>query len=170
MLISLPKAWSVTGLTLLFYFPLLAQIDLPVFFADHMVLQRDRPIRIWGTALVGEQLRVSMEDRVTVVRADENGQWMATMGSIPVGGPYSLEIKGSTSYRKLEDVWIGEVWLCMGQSNMEWPLSKTDSYEQVRTQIDFPNLRYFKVRKDMAMQPEEQLSGGSWQRASAETV
>ncbi|NRB49536.1 MAG: hypothetical protein HRU41_17785 [Saprospiraceae bacterium] len=170
MLISLPKAWSVTGLTLLFYFPLLAQIDLPVFFADHMVLQRDRPIRIWGTAPVGEQLRVSMEDRVTVVRADENGQWMATMGSIPVGGPYSLEIKGSTSYRKLEDVWIGEVWLCMGQSNMEWPLSKTDSYEQVRTQIDFPNLRYFKVRKDMAMQPEEQLSGGSWQRASAETV
>lgn len=167
---SLPKAWSVAGLTLLLYFPLLAQIDLPVFFADHMVLQRDRPIRIWGTAPVGEQLRVSMQDRITVVRADENGQWMATMGSIPVGGPYSLEIKGSTSYRKLQDVWIGEVWLCMGQSNMEWPLSKTDGYEQVRTQADFPNLRYFKVDKGMAMQPQEQLQGGSWQMAAAETV
>lgn len=170
MPISLLKTWSVFGLTLLIHFPILAQIDLPPFFSDHMVLQRDRPIRLWGTAPAGEQLRVSMQNRVTVVRADENGRWMATMGSIPVGGPYDLEIKGSTSYRKLQDVWVGEVWLCMGQSNMEWPVAKTDNYEEVRNQDDFPQLRYFKVGKGMAMQPEEQLRAGSWAIATAETV
>ena len=167
---SLLKTWSLIGLTLLLYFPILAQIDLPVLFSDHMVLQRDRPIRIWGHAPAGEQLRVSMEDRVTVVRADDNGRWMATMGSIPVGGPYTLEIRGSSSYRQLQDVWVGEVWLCMGQSNMEWPLSKTDNFEQVLDQLDFPQLRYFKVNKGMAMQPQEALSGGKWQIPSTETV
>ncbi|MBX2871331.1 MAG: hypothetical protein KTR30_04510 [Saprospiraceae bacterium] len=170
MLISLPKAWSVIGLTLLFHFQLLSQIDLPIFFNDHMVLQRDRPIRVWGTAPAGEQLRISMENRVTVVEADEAGHWMATMGAIAVGGPYTLEIKGRESYRQLQDVWVGEVWLCMGQSNMEWPLSKTDNYEAIQTQADLPSLRYFKVSKGMAMQPQTMLPGGTWQIASPETV
>ncbi len=170
MLISLPKTWSIFGLTLLYIFPLSGQINLPDFFSDHMVLQRDRPIRIWGTAPAGEQLRVSMENRITVVKADENGYWRATMGAIPIGGPYTLELRGSTSYRLLEDVWVGEVWLCMGQSNMEWPLSKTDNYESTRAGADLPNLRYFKVGKGMAMQPQDTLTGGVWRIATPETV
>lgn len=115
-------------------------------------------------------MRVSMENRVTVVKADEYGHWMATMGSVPVGGPYSLELRGTTSYLQLEDVWVGEVWLCMGQSNMEWPLSKTDNYDSAQAESDLPSLRYFKVNKGMAMQPQDGLAGGIWQIASPETV
>lgn len=170
MPISFPKTWSVIGLTLLFHFHLFSQIDLPVFFSDHMVLQRDRPVRIWGTAPAGEQLRVSMENRVTVVKADDNGKWTATMGAVPVGGPYTLEVKGPNSYRSLEDIWVGEVWLCMGQSNMEWPLSKTDDYQTILTQAHLSRIRYFKVNKGMAMQPRSMLTGGSWQIASSETI
>lgn len=127
-----------------------------------MVLQRDRPIRIWGTAPPGVQLRVSMENRVTVVRADQQGHWVATMGSVAVGGPYELEIRSDSLHKLLRDVWVGEVWLCVGQSNMEWPLYKTANSTTAIANADLPRLRYFKIPNRMAMQPQEELRGGSW--------
>jgi len=170
MPILLPKTWSFLGLMLLYYSQLYAQIELAPFFSDHMVLQRDRPIRIWGEAPAGEQLRVSMANRVTVVRADEEGQWMATMGAVDVGGPYTLEIKGTSVRKELEDVWVGEVWLCLGQSNMEWPLAKTTDSDVSIANANLPLLRYFKVTSSMAMQPQEHLSNGAWLVSSPETA
>lgn len=170
MPIYLPKTWSFLGLMLLCYSHLFAQIELAPFFSDHMVLQRDRPIRIWGEAPAGEQLRVSMANRVTVVRADENGRWMATMGAVEVGGPYSLEIIGAAVHKELEDVWVGEVWLCMGQSNMEWPLAKTADSEVSIANADLPLLRYFKINSRMAMQPQEHLPSGTWLVSSPENA
>lgn len=170
MLISLPKTGSLLGLTLLFFSPLFSQIELPPFFSDHMVLQRDRPIRIWGRAAAGQQLRLSLENRITVVKANEEGFWMATMGSVAVGGPYELEIRAAAEVKKLTDVWVGEVWLCMGQSNMEWPLSKTADSEVALASADLPLLRYFKVPARMAMQPRQELPGGHWQISTRESA
>ena len=91
-------------------------------FTDHAVLQRDKPIFVWGTADPGEQVRVSLSNETgTTAKAQANadGRWMAELPALPAGGPYTLSIQGKNKVQ-LKDVLIGEVWICSGQSNMEW--------------------------------------------------
>lgn len=147
-----------------------AQIELPAFFADHMVLQRDRPIRIWGKTMPGDRVRFSLANRVTVVTANETGDWVATIGAVTAGGPYELTLSTATATKVLSDVWVGEVWFCVGQSNMEWPLRKAASATTEIPLATIPQLRYFKVPYRMRMQPSADLSMGEWRVSSPETA
>lgn len=147
-----------------------AQIELPAFFADHMVLQRDRPIRIWGKTVPGDKVRFSLSNRVTVVTANETGDWVATIGAVAAGGPYELTLSTATTSKVLSDVWVGEVWFCVGQSNMEWPLRKAASAATEIPLAAIPQLRYFKVPYRMRMQPSADLSMGEWRVSTPETA
>lgn len=147
-----------------------AQIELPAFFADHMVLQRDRPIRIWGKTEPGSWLRLSLAERVTVVTADAAGNWVATIGAVPAGGPYELSMLTATNTKIITDVWVGEVWFCMGQSNMEWPLRKAASAAEEIPLANIPELRYFKVPYRMRMQACTDLQVGHWSISTPETA
>ncbi|MEY3051347.1 MAG: hypothetical protein RLY31_1132, partial [Bacteroidota bacterium] len=107
-------------LTVFVWLPLLAQdsLSLPRIFSDHMVLQREMPVQIWGTASPGTEVRVMMADQTSLVRADAKGAWRVTMPPRPAGGPYTLRVEDGKTSVNFKDVLFGEVWLCSGQSNM----------------------------------------------------
>lgn len=88
-------------------------------FQDHAVLQRDRPLRIHGQAPPGTRVRVALADRLGDVHADAGGHWEATLPALPAGGPHVLQVRTDTAEQRVEDVLVGDVWLCAGQSNME---------------------------------------------------
>jgi sialate O-acetylesterase len=88
-------------------------------FADHAVLQRDQPIRIYGQAPSGSEIRVQLGGANASTRAAANGQWQATLPAMPAGGPYTLQVTGGGQSQQAGDILIGDVFLCTGQSNMQ---------------------------------------------------
>lgn len=89
-------------------------------FTDHVVLQRERPIAVWGEAEPGAAVTVTLAGASVETRADVKGQWTATLPPQPPGGPHTLQARSGTREQSANDVLIGDVWLCSGQSNMQW--------------------------------------------------
>src|SRR4051812_747400 len=100
--------------------PLLARI-----FADHVVLQRDRPIDVYGAALPGETVSVTLSGATLEATADAKGHWRVALPALPAGGPYTLTARTKNRQQDAADVLVGDVWLCSGQSNMEWAVRNT---------------------------------------------
>ena len=100
---------------------LFAEVKPSPLFSDHMVLQRDMPVPVWGTASPGELVKVTLNGHSLSTRADADGKWMVRLRKLKAGGPYDLRIDGANSI-VIHDVLVGEVWLASGQSNMEMPL------------------------------------------------
>ena len=98
-----------------------AMLKLPYIFRDGMVLQRNEAITIWGWADKGEEVSVHFRNVHKVVKTDETGKWKCDIGVFTAGGPYEMTISTDTTLR-LNDIYIGEVWLCSGQSNMQYTL------------------------------------------------
>src|SRR5256886_15201589 len=98
-----------------------AEVRVPSVIGDNMVLQQGMKVRIWGTASAGERVAVSFNSRTTQTIADQNGRWQTFIGPFKAGGPFVLTIRAANTLT-LKNVLIGEVWICSGQSNMEWPL------------------------------------------------
>src|SRR6266481_6258979 len=98
--------------------PVCAEVRLPKVFNNHMVMQQEKPLVIWGWANPNETVKVQLGSQSAETRANGNGEWKVTMPAMKAGGPYSLAVTGSSNVQ-LEDVMMGEVWLCSGQSNME---------------------------------------------------
>ena len=95
-----------------------AEVRLPKVFSSHMVLQQEKPLVIWGWAQPNETVTVQLSSESQQVQANERGEWKATLPAMKAGGPYTLTVSGSSTVQ-FEDVMVGEVWLCSGQSNME---------------------------------------------------
>jgi sialate O-acetylesterase len=113
---------------LIFFLPLLslttaglAEVKLPKVLSDHMVLQRDAPIHIWGWADPGEQVTISLLSQKQTVAAGDLGKWSVFLAPQPAGGPYNITVGGNNTIT-ISDVLIGDVWFASGQSNMEMPL------------------------------------------------
>ena len=101
--------------------PLLHEI-----FQDHAVLQRDQPIPVWGDSAAGDRVRVSIGDNTVEARADAAGHWHASLPAMHAGGAYTLNVRTrSGASQSISDVLVGDVFLCSGQSNMEWPVANT---------------------------------------------
>jgi sialate O-acetylesterase len=104
--------------------PSTAPALLAAIFQDHAVLQRNRPLQVWGVAQPGDRITVSIDGRTARGQADGEGQWRATLPSLRAGGPYTLRARTrSGASQTIEDVLVGDVFLCSGQSNMGWPVS-----------------------------------------------
>jgi sialate O-acetylesterase len=106
-------------------FTALAAVQLPNLLSDHAVLQRDRPVRIWGWARAGENVTVHFHGQTVTAQTDANGNWEAWLRPEPAGGPFTLAVSGDATPAPLErkDILVGDVWLASGQSNMEFPLA-----------------------------------------------
>lgn len=100
--------------------PLLARI-----FADHVVLQRDRPLAVYGQAKAGEAVSVTLSGATQQATADAGGRWQVVMPPLPAGGPHTLNVRTRDREQQVRDVLVGDVWLCSGQSNMEWTVRNT---------------------------------------------
>ena len=128
-----------------------AQLALPSIFSDHMVLQRNIPIPVWGTAPSQEEITVTFANHVETTNADVNGKWKLTLPSMEAGGPHKLKVNGRDHSIEIGDVMVGEVWLCSGQSNMEFPLERSVTAEIVVTKANYPDIRLFMMKKRVSM-------------------
>ncbi|MBI5092296.1 MAG: sialate O-acetylesterase [Candidatus Hydrogenedentes bacterium] len=144
-------------------------LDTAPLFTDHMVLQRGKNIPVWGTASPGEPVSVTLGSRTAKTFADTNGQWKAVLKSVNSPGPYTMTVTGQKESRKFEDVLVGEVWLCSGQSNMELPLSDVNNGKEEIAAADHPTLRLFTVVKAVSDKPEAACRG-SWAPCSPKPV
>ncbi|HME40365.1 MAG TPA: sialate O-acetylesterase [Steroidobacteraceae bacterium] len=145
---------------------------LDSMFQDHAVLQRDRPIPIWGRAHPGDQLAVSINAGTVHARADASGHWRTVLPAMQAGGPYSLEVRAhSGAVQSLSDLLVGDVWLCSGQSNMELPVSRAlDAAHEISGSTN--NLiRVLTVAHASSPLPLEEFAAPvSWQAAAPATI
>ncbi|UKM64492.1 sialate O-acetylesterase [Flavobacteriaceae bacterium GSB9] len=146
-----------------------AQVEMPKLFSDGMVLQRNKPIPVWGWAKPNEMVTVSFMGENLKAKADNTGKWKVVLKTKDAGGPFEMTIKGQNRI-VIKDVLVGEVWICSGQSNMEWPVSKADYFDDELQDSDYPEIRHFLVEKDMAGKPKERLKGGDWKACSRNNV
>lgn len=126
-------------------------------FSDHMVLQRDCPIPIWGWAQAGEAVAVEFAGRTVHTTTDATGRWQVKLPALPAGGPHTLCVHGSAT-RAIRDVLVGEVWICSGQSNMEWQLGQAAGGMAESAAADHPQIRLLTIPKKFALQPEADFS------------
>lgn len=137
-------------------------------FGDHMVLQRDRPIPIWGWAAPGQEVSVSIADRQAKATANDQGRWMVKLDSLPAGGPHQLIIQGKQTI-KLTDILVGEVWLCSGQSNMAMTVARSQDFEKEKLLADRPRIRMMTVVKNSTPELQQDCKG-NWVVASSDSV
>jgi len=101
-----------------------ADVAVDPIVGEHMVVQRDRPLRVAGTAAPDEAVTATIAAAKAATQADANGRCVVTLPAMPAGGPYTLTIRGANNALTFSDVWAGEVWVASGQSNMEFPLQR----------------------------------------------
>ena len=145
-----------------------ADVRLPGIISDNMVFQRDADIRIWGWADPKEEIEAEFADQVKHTVADANGNWMIKFNPVKAGGPFALVIKGNNRIT-LKNILVGEVWLCSGQSNMEWPVMFLNNREEVQSTSHYPKIRLFQVRHVSQGQPADDCGGG-WTECGPQTV
>ena len=150
----------------------MANITLPTIFGDNMVLQRNKPISIWGSAAPNEKVSVQFNKQTKNTVADKAGKWQLFLAAENAGGPYQLVVKGSNEV-KIKNILVGEVWVCSGQSNMEMPIAgwgKIDNYQNEISAADFSQIRHIKVLNTVSTKLKEDISGGEWQVCSPATA
>ena len=148
--------------------PISADVRLPQIFGDHMVLQRDQPIPVWGWADPGEEVSVELGGKAVSTVAGNDGKWMVKLPAQQAGGPVDLTVKGKNSLT-LTDVLLGEVWLCSGQSNMEWTVANSNDFENERAAADYSKIRHIKIPKSPNGFPQDDVEA-DWTVCSPETV
>lgn len=146
------------------------QVRLARVFSDHVVLQRQQPIPVWGWAKPRETVRVELAGQTRSTKADAAGKWLVRFTPLEAGGPHQLDVTAKSGRAKANDILIGEVWLCSGQSNMEWPVKQADNFASERKNANFPQIRHFRVEHELALTPQTDLKTGDWQVCSPETV
>ncbi|MEP7246698.1 MAG: sialate O-acetylesterase, partial [Gammaproteobacteria bacterium] len=145
---------------------------LSSLFQDHAVLQRDKPIKVWGHVGAGETVAVSFSGATATAQADAAGRWSATLPAPPAGGPYSLEAKLTSGAKQtISDVLVGDVWLCSGQSNMVLQVNRTlDSRSEIANSAN-DRIRMLTVPLTSSVIPLESLAAPvQWQVAGPTTV
>lgn len=163
------KKLLITTCITLITFLVHAEVSLPKVFADHMVLQRDMDIPVWGWADPKERVEVIFQDKTYKTRADQTGKWKVEMNASSAGGPFTLTIKGKNTL-SLQDVLVGDVWLLGGQSNMEWPLKQTNGADDSIKLADYPNIRLFEVGHNVSIFPIKDVPEASWNLCTPETI
>ncbi len=132
-----------------------AEVKLPALFSDNMVLQRDKPVAVWGWASDGEKVTVKIDDAQAITEA-RDGKWKVYLPKMDAGGPHTLTVSGSNSLTRT-NVLVGEVWICSGQSNMEWGMAQSFAPEQAIEDSKNDKIRLFTVPKLKANEPVDDV-------------
>jgi len=159
-------------LILLFLIPVLsiAEVKLPKLVSDGMVLQRDANTRVWGWAANGEKITIRFMDATYTATANNKGDWEVKLPKMKAGGPYKMEIAASNSIT-INDILIGDVWVCSGQSNMQASLRGSTYYKDEIAQSENTNIRHFMVGSGFKLGSREtDHRSGKWVSANPNTV
>lgn len=168
----------MTSLRTLCFFLLLtaasafADVRLPAFFSDHAVLQRDKPLPVWGWAAPGEQVSVALGAQKGAATAGADGRWIVRLAAQPMSkAPLTLTVVGKNKM-EIKDVLLGDVWLCSGQSNMTMPMSafsKIPEYPDDLRAAEQPLIRQFGPKDVSAIEAQSDIEG-AWVVSSAKSV
>ena len=135
-----------------------ADVRVPAIIGDNMVLQQGKKIRIWGWANPNEKVSVVFASQKANAVADVSGHWQTLLGPVKAGGPFELTISASNTLT-IKNVLVGEVWICSGQSNMEWPLINSQNGADAVAQANYPEIRLFTVQKTTSRTPLDDVKG-----------
>jgi sialate O-acetylesterase len=141
-----------------------SDVVLPNLFSKGMVIQRDQQISVWGKGIPGKKVRVSLAEIIASTEVEPDSTWSIKLPSLAAGGPYKLQANNVV----LEDVYLGDVWVAGGQSNMEWSLkSQVIGAEAEFAEGGFPEIRFFKVPNSYSAFPQKDVKGGEWKVADS---
>ena len=168
------KFKKITGITLFILclsLSVQAEVKLPVLISDGLVLQRDAQVPVWGWADPGEKITLSFRGKKYKTTTAKDGKWSIELPKMKAGGPFQMRISGKNEL-EVNEILIGDVWLCTGQSNMVHQLDIHDvRYAEEIATANNPNIRHFKVPTTPVLSgPEEDITGGEWQKAVGEEV
>jgi sialate O-acetylesterase len=164
MTIAKTKKWT-TLLLILLAGSLTAQVKLSPIFNNNMVLQQGMEIPVWGWASPGEKVTVTLEKSTVSSKTNKEGKWNLKLPAMNYGGPYKMTIKGK-NLLTLENVMIGEVWVCSGQSNMEFYLMNAVNGEAEVAASNYQDIRLFTVKRRISQTPQDQLEDTEWLKCS----
>jgi sialate O-acetylesterase len=150
-----------------------SEVRLPSVFSSNMVLQQNKEVAIWGWASPQEQIKIigSWNNKTIEVKTSSGAKWMTLLQTPIAGGPYTVTIEGENTI-VLENILIGEVWVCSGQSNMESSATHSYSFNNAKEEIsnaNYPKIRLFQVEKATSDTKQEDLTG-TWTLCSPETM
>ena len=154
-------AISVVVCVSLFALPAAAEVKLPPILSDHMVLQADMPVPVWGTAKPSEKVAVKFAGQTKTAVAGKDGKWSVRLDALKTNAkPQTLTVSGGNTVT-IKDVLVGEAWLCSGQSNMAWPVSRARNFKAEQAAAKYPQIRHYRVGRNGA---------GKWTICSPQTV
>lgn len=145
-----------------------ADVSLPALFSDHMVLQRNKDIPIWGHSEAHEIITVEIDTQKVITTADATGAWYLHLSPIKAGGPYTLTVQGNNTLT-FKNVLIGDVWICSGQSNMQWAVRQSHNAQEEIATAQHPKIRLFTVKRVAAQTPQEDVTG-TWSVCDSQSV
>lgn len=148
---------------------LMAEVTLPKIFSDNMVLQQNMNIKIWGWANKGEKVTVKFNGQTVKTKTGRDSKWGLELKPIQPVGPYEMVIQGENTIT-LKNILVGEVWICSGQSNMEWPVKRSNNAEQEIAAANYPQIRLFKVNHYLGAMPKNDFAEGQWLVCTPENV
>lgn len=145
-----------------------ADVKMPAIFGSHMVLQRDQKDRVWGWAEPGEEVTVQIAGQTHTAKAGDDGAWHVMLDPMPAGGPHEMTVKGKNTL-KFDDVLVGEVWICSGQSNMQWNVGNANHADLEIAAANHPNNRLITVPNRGTQEPQKDFNG-RWVPCRPDTV
>jgi sialate O-acetylesterase len=145
-------------------------LKLPLLFGDGMVIQRGKPVVVWGWAAPAAEVIVAFRGRTARITAGARGDWKTSLSPGTAGGPFELVVRSGPQRIALHDVLVGDVWVASGQSNMEWPVAQVNNAAAEIAAAHDSLIRHFKVPQSFADSPEADLAGGRWTPADPKHV
>jgi len=139
-----------------------AKLLVSKLYSDHMVIQRNQPIVVWGWDDANSTIKISFNNLEHSAIVNDNGGWKVTLPMMKEGGPFEMIISSSNDTIVIEDILIGDVWICSGQSNMEWIVANSNNAEEeIKNSFD-NKLRHFDIPNTSSEKPENDILGGEW--------
>ncbi|WP_185693290.1 sialate O-acetylesterase [Puniceicoccus vermicola] len=147
-----------------------AELKLPSILSDHMVIQAEKPIKLWGWATPDAEISATFLDSTRSTRTRSDGTWLIELPAAEANAqPETIRVEGDQQIVKIEDVLVGEVWLCGGQSNMQMKLQNVDGGESAIREANFPEIRFFEARRRPNINPQDDIAG-KWQKVTPQTI
>lgn len=146
-----------------------AEVKLPNIFSDHMVLQQKQANKVWGIAAAGEKVTVTIGKQSHTATAGADGSWHVMLSPLDAGGPYDLTVTGTNTV-KVTDILVGEVWICSGQSNMQWSVGQSYDADLEALAAKYPKLRMVNFPQVGTQEPVWEHPNAKWQVCTPETV
>ncbi|MCL2303960.1 MAG: sialate O-acetylesterase [Planctomycetaceae bacterium] len=147
---------------------LFADVKLPALIGENMVLQRDLANTLWGWADAGEKITVEFNGQTKTTKTDDTGKWSLKLDPVPHGGPFEMKITGKNTI-ELGNILVGDVWVCSGQSNMQWTVKDSNDPENEIANANYPNIRLITVPRASSSTPKDDFDG-KWVECSPETI